>query len=85
MNDLVRALVKVCRFYKRDLAQTLKQLGTHEPNKPIEALGNFFLGSAITSSATGFAYSRHGTAFIMAMEAAKLMSLSTPKPDDPIR
>jgi len=63
----------------------MKQLAVHEPEKPIQGFGNFFLGTAITATATRVPYTRIGSAATMAMEAVKLLATIEEKPEDPVK
>lgn len=67
------------------LLDGMKQLASLEPEKPIEALGKFFLGTPIAATTTRVAYTRNGAAAAMAMEAVKLLAATKDKPEDPVK
>jgi len=77
------------RYLQRHITPVLldgmKQLASLEPEKPIQALGMFFLGSTITGTTTRVPYTRSGPAATMAMEAIKLLAATKDKPADPVK
>jgi hypothetical protein len=62
----------------------MKQIATHGPEKPIEALGNFFLGVPIVAGTVRKPYRRGGPETAMVMEATKLLACSKIRPENPV-
>jgi len=77
------------RYLQRHITPTLlegmKQLASLEPEKPIQALGKFFLGIPVAATPTKVPYTRTGPAATMAMEGVKLLAATQNKPEDHIK
>jgi len=77
------------RYLQRHITPTLlegmKQLASLEPEKPIQALGKFFLGIPVAATTTRVPYTRTGPAATMAMEGVKLLAATQNKPEDHIK
>jgi hypothetical protein len=64
------------------LAEGLKLLTTHEPEKALEALGEYFLGNDIITGCVRAGFYREGLAQHL-LEAQKALAAMKVKPEDP--
>jgi hypothetical protein len=75
------------RFLNREIVPTclqgFKLLATHEPEKPIKALGEYLLGVPIVAGDVRTPYRRGYPAAGMVLEANMLLSTMEVKPQDP--
>jgi hypothetical protein len=75
------------RFLHREIYPTavegFKLLQTHEPEKPLKALGEWFLGIPIVATATRTPYRRGYPAAAYILEATNLLGVMKTRPSNP--
>jgi hypothetical protein len=65
--------------------ESMRLIAIHEPEKPLAALGNFFLGVPIVACAVHTPYRRDGPEAAMVMEAVRLLACSNVRPEEPAK
>jgi hypothetical protein len=65
--------------------ESMRLIAIHEPEKPLAALGNFFLGVPIVACAVHTPYRRDGPEAAMVMEVVRLLACSNVRPEEPAK